>query len=724
MTVEENRLRQSSIQRVASTAVIMLSVIGLDFLCDAGLSVFYIALISTAFILLNLVVLIFPLPANLPINIVSRVLHLLLITFFIHTMGGIRAHGFVAAYALAIVYAAVFYSRGAAIAATLMAMGMYLGLIFLQYRGLIPDAGSHLGGALPSRTYFMFFGALNTLVILYAGVTAIMILETLRNKNSTIGDFSATMERNIRQQSGHLNRTQTQLDRLVHSIREFAILTISLDGNIRSFHEGPKGIFGWQPSEITGAAIDRLQPNTGGAAVQRLIERARKTFNEQPGVDQLSDTRVTLVRRTGEEFCGEITISRMTAMEDEPPGFILVIHDTTAREGLNHRLQEAEVRYKGFLEALRDSLVTIDHGGNFTWANQYFLDLSGYTMAELLGGTKPDAVFVFSEQGETHFKDHSSWAADVFLVHKSGKRIPIALTLSTIREAGREAGSVGLIKDLTAVRESTRSLESYTHQLLESRSELEKLNTKLMEQQKDLRHSKAELEKLNKVKNAFIANLSQELKTPLIAGMGYIDLVLNGDTGPVGGDVQNYLQISHRNLKKLGLMIDNLLSISRLAESEHAADLVPVNLADRLPVWLKDELADKTVEFVLNIPVPVAVVQADDFLLSRVFSNLVFFSKAHAPDRAPSVGITAAARPDRILEVRYHDRRLYLPPRAVETVFAGLLERTEEDAARGGVMGVGLSIVKNIIDMHGGTIQAASSPNDGTLFIFTLKRNM
>ena len=536
-------------------------------------------------------------------------------------------------------------------------------------------------------------------------------------------DYSEEIQKSIREKTGKLERTKTHLDKLINSAREFAVISIDDDGTIVSFSEGSKGIFGWKPEEIEGANISRLRTGDDPGSIKRLLKRALKTFSRTSSIDQISETRVRMIRKDGSQFIGDISLSPII-IDSERPGFIVIIHDITIKTEIEKKLAKSRQRYKGFIEALRDSLFTLDRDGNFLWANKYFVELSGYSIDELISDIRPGNIFVLSEDRDKKFQEMSSWATEMKLVHKSGKHIPVSLTMSTIKEEGAEIGMVGVLKDLTKTKENEEHLNNYTHELQKSRSELEKANQKLIAQQEELKTSKTELEKLNKMKNSFIASLSQELKTPLVAGMGYIDLILNGDAGVIDNEIQNYLQISFRNFKKLTIMIDNLLTMSAFSQDDALPSFDVVDLASRLHEWIEEDIHARNATVTVDIPQAASMVYADEYFLSQVFSNLLQYSK-EKDERVPYINIDAAPRPNKKVEVSYHDENMDLSEEEAEHIFDSFLESELDPDSSMGISDMGMSIVKSIIELHGGTIEINPSGNTkGTRFVFSLQRHM
>lgn len=721
----ETLIRYSCIHRIVTTVVLIVFMIIVINVFKLDIPVFFPAVIFTAFILVNLAMIIFPMPAAGMLNTIIRMIHVLILTYAVYLFGGIHANPLTAAYVLVIVYAGIFYSRWNAAATVIMSLLAYNGLVLLQYRGIVHPPVVHFDVHPPDLNYFLMQMLVNSTLMIIGGYFAVSILETLKKRSETMNSYSSGIEDTMREQTGRLRRTETYLNRIMSSVREFAIITINARGSIKTFSEGSKGLFGWQPAELEGAHISVLHSSQDAETLTRLLDRANKVFSQDSKIDQLSETRVKLRKKNGNEFVSELSLSPLH-IEDEEGGFILIIHDISSRDEIERRLKQSESRYEGFVNALRDSLFMLDPDGNFTWGNQTFLELSGYTLDDLLAGrARPDAIFVLDGDQSRKMHELASWASDMYLVHKSGRRIPVGLNISIMKEEGGSKGAIGVIKDLTSIRENEQYIATYTRQLQESRTEMEKVNAQLISQQKELIHSKHELEKLNKVKSAFLANLSQELKTPLVAGMGYVDLILNGDAGAVTPDAVNYLQISYKNLKRLGLMIDNLLTFSQFTDGTAIEEYAVIDLVQRIPAWLHEEVRDRGIHLSLQIPQPMAQVEGDEFLLSKVFVNLAYFSRSHTPMSPPAVVISAKAKANRMIELSYLHKGLELGRDTITHLFDSFMDNDRPaEVQGGGSRGIGLFVVKNIVELHGGTISVATLQGQGTLFTFALRRHM
>jgi signal transduction histidine kinase len=106
-----------------------------------------------------------------------------------------------------------------------------------------------------------------------------------------------------------------------------------------------------------------------------------------------------------------------------------------------------------------------------------------------------------------------------------------------------------------------------------------------------------------------------------------------------------------------------------------------------------------------------------------VFENLLSYSKDNAQN-PPEIYITAAARPQRMLEIIYTDKSVILSQNTREHIFDGFLDKDISQTSHTGVMNMSMSIVKNIVELHGGEMFVKSSEQEGTTFSFTLQREM
>jgi signal transduction histidine kinase len=233
--------------------------------------------------------------------------------------------------------------------------------------------------------------------------------------------------------------------------------------------------------------------------------------------------------------------------------------------------------------------------------------------------------------------------------------------------------------------------------------------------------AKKDAEATNRVKNSFIMNMSHELRTPLNSVIGFSDLLMEGAFGPLNTKQSKYVNnilISGKNLLEI---INNLLDISRLEAGETTLKYEDVDVASligEVRVSLLSPASVKKITVELNIDPSVGSIKADITKFRQILYNLVSNAIKFTPARGKV--IISGCKKDGVLEIKVSDNGIGLSKESHEKIFMPFTQ-ADSSAARGyGGAGLGLYIVRNFVDLHGGKIWVDSEVGKGSTFTFTL----
>jgi len=232
-------------------------------------------------------------------------------------------------------------------------------------------------------------------------------------------------------------------------------------------------------------------------------------------------------------------------------------------------------------------------------------------------------------------------------------------------------------------------------------------------------HDLTRLKQLERTRQEFVANVSHELRTPLSLIQGFVESLLDGAKNDPALNAK-FLRIIERNVQRLALLIEDLLTISQLESGRTCLTLQPVDLPALVTeVFEEFQPPAGARKVTLTHDLPASVVSADPDRLHQVFSNLIDNAIKYGRPGG-TVRVAALPLPDGQIEICVADDGPGLTPEAVSRVFERFYRVDKARSREEGGTGLGLSIVKHIVQAHGGRVWAESQPGAGARFRFTL----
>jgi signal transduction histidine kinase len=234
------------------------------------------------------------------------------------------------------------------------------------------------------------------------------------------------------------------------------------------------------------------------------------------------------------------------------------------------------------------------------------------------------------------------------------------------------------------------------------------------------------LQARNEEIQSFYHTLSHELKTPLTATKEFVSLVLEGFGGEIQPVQQEYLETARRNCVQMTTCLNDILDASRLETGKLHLELTPLDLEGTLRraiMCAESSARELGINLVLDVESDVPAALADDSRIFQVATNLISNALKHTP-RGGRVQVRCEASelaPDWV-EVSVQDTGRGIDPALFPRIFDRLFQVREEDSRILGGLGLGLAISRELIRLHGGTIEVESRPGAGCCFTFTLPR--
>ncbi len=233
------------------------------------------------------------------------------------------------------------------------------------------------------------------------------------------------------------------------------------------------------------------------------------------------------------------------------------------------------------------------------------------------------------------------------------------------------------------------------------------------------REARAEAERTSQMKDEFLATLSHELRTPLSAILGWAQVLRRG--GRDGGDLARGLQTIERNARAQAQLIEDLLDMSRITSGKVLLDmqvLAPASFIDAAIETVRPGADAKNIAIDKQYEADPGLVAADPGRLQQVVWNLVSNAIKFTP-RDGRVTVRLARR-DGHVAITVGDTGIGIKPEFITHVFERFRQADASTTRRHGGLGLGLSIVKHLVEQHGGTVRAESA-GEGQGASFTIE---
>jgi len=421
------------------------------------------------------------------------------------------------------------------------------------------------------------------------------------------------------------------------------------------------------------------------------------------------------------------------------PAALLLVHDETADNRATAELHGNEAKLDAVLEAASDGILVLTaerDGGVVQMVNHAFAELMGTNVDVLLGigAERLLAMMRATGGGMALVADRVTTPdpdeRDVTVSQGADGSQEVRVRASELRDRdGELLGRLIVCRDLTEQRQSERRLQEQAEKLQVGKVELEEAYRRLSETNEQLQGRTEELDRVNRelrrldeMKSDLLGNVSHELQTPLVSIRGYTEMMFKERLGPITEEQRKGLGLSLKNIDRLISMIDNLLAFDRTDPSEARLSLTRFKLRPLIQEavdLLRDKMTAKEIDLAIEMDDEDAQVHGDRDRLLEVFlnllSNAVKFNR-----RNGSVRISTRAGASGYADVTVRDSGVGIPPESVGRVFDRHYRVKQEGVAAAAGSGLGLAIVRDILRLHGCTIQVASEEGSGAAFNFTL----
>jgi PAS domain S-box-containing protein len=471
----------------------------------------------------------------------------------------------------------------------------------------------------------------------------------------------------------------------LHSIGD-AVITTDVGGKITYMNPVAEALTGWKEGEVRGHPLE---------AVFHIVNETSRTPVENPAHRALREGVVVglanhtmLIRRDGSECPIDDSAAPIRDELERVSGCVLIFRDVTAQRQAEHDRQEQLLTARRLASIVDSSEVPIISKGLDgviqSW-NAAAERLFGHTAEQAIGRHislvippdrlhEEDTIIATLKAGRRieHFATERICA--------DGRRVSVSLTVSPVKDdAGNVIGASKMVRDITREREAEESL----------------------------RRLAAELADSDKRKDEFLATLAHELRGPL-APLGNVLEIWKRSQNVT--ELETARSTMQRQLNQLVRLVDDLLDLNRITRNRLELRKERVELAAIVTHALETtspllKAADH--ELIVTLPPVPVVLQADAARLAQVFANLLSNSCKYT-HRGGTISLTAEYQAETVV-VSVKDNGIGIPADKLARVFDMFAQLDTSLAQAQGGLGIGLTLVRQLVAMHGGTVEARSA---------------
>ena len=513
-------------------------------------------------------------------------------------------------------------------------------------------------------------------------------LETSKEELESTNEELTTVNEEMVNRNAELTRLNSDIVNLQNSIN-IAIVLLGRDLSIRRFTEPAEKLFNLLATDI-GRPIEIVKHNLD---FPELVQLATEVIENVAAAEREV--------RDNSGRCFLLRIRPYLSRENKVDGAVLMVIDIDKQK----RAEEAQGLLAAIVKSSEDAIITKDLDGIITTWNNGAQALFGYTAREVIG--KPITILLAPERVNeesgilARLRQGEAMAYhETVGVRKDGSLVDIWATTSPIfDEQGAIIGASRIARDITERKRAAEEMEI------------------LLRREQDARE---EAQAANHLKDEFLAIVSHEVRTPLNAIVGWMQLLRSGKL--TSEQVEKALDTIDRNAAAQAEIIEELMDTSRIVSGSLRLNskLVVLSSLIEAAVEIVSTAAEaKGIEIMMRTDSEAEPIWGDPARLQQVLWNLLLNAIKFTP-KGGHIEVRLA-RTDSSAAITVKDDGEGIEPEFLPHVFERFRQAGASTSRAYGGLGLGLSIVRTIVEMHGGNVHANSKGKGlGAAFTVTL----
>lgn len=367
-------------------------------------------------------------------------------------------------------------------------------------------------------------------------------------------------------------------------------------------------------------------------------------------------------------------------------------------------LQQSKERFRNLVETSSDWVWEVDESGIYTYASPQIINLLGYTPEEVLGKTPFDLMPPEEAQrvlGE--FIKFVSVQAPIQCLentnrHKDGRLITLETSAVPIFDTTQQfCGYRGMDRDITSRKQAELALRQANEQLA---------------------FSNHELARATRLKDEFLATMSHELRTPLNAILGMAEGLQDEVYGLINEKQRRSLQTIERSGQHLLELINDILDLSKIEAGQmelHFSQIAISSLCQSSLVFIKQQALQKHIEIEVKIAQNLPELLLDERRIRQVLINLLNNAVKFTPEGG-RITLEVAASGQNFIRIAVIDTGIGIASENINKLFQPFIQIDSALNRQYAGTGLGLALVKRIVELHGGKVEVSSKLGVGSCF--------
>ncbi|WP_105510747.1 PAS domain S-box protein [Paraburkholderia sp. BL21I4N1] len=460
---------------------------------------------------------------------------------------------------------------------------------------------------------------------------------------------------------------------LVQAIQDYAIFLLDATGHIVSWSTGAQKLKGYTEAEIIGEHFSRFY-------TAEAVARGWPAYElQQASLTGRFEDEGWRVRKDGTMFWSNVVITAIRGEDGKVTGFAKITRDLSAQREYLEALRQSEERFRLLVDSVKDyAIFMLDPDGYVVSWNAGAARIKGYSREDIVG---------------RHFS--TFYPPEDVAAGKPARELAIARQIGHVEDEGwrvRKDGTTFWANvNITAVYDETDRLRGFA-----------KVTRDLTE-----RRQREELERSGDRMRKFLATLAHELRNPLAPVRNALS-VMQLEAG-VSSTLARSRDLIDRQVTHLTRLVDDLLDVGRIMSDKVELRVTDVDLAEVVARGIEaarpfTDAHEQRV--VVHLPRDPVVVRGDMTRLVQVLQNLLHNASKFSP-----VGsrVDVQGRVEhRMAVLEVCDQGCGIPVRSLDRIFELFAQEKDSQTAGAGGLGIGLTLCKSLVEMHGGSILASS----------------